>query len=131
MAFNSWNRRLHQTLESQHYLMQLQKQGRSMNYPFATIDPNVGVVKYPGPSFTKNLTELVKPRENCPNDIWNLLDIAGIVKRASRGKVLGNKFLSQHPSSRCDLPKWFVVLKTKILHTLGKLTQSLTSQPSS
>lgn len=62
------------------------------NYPFATIDPNVGVVEVPDKRIDK-LTELVKPKKTIPT-IFEFTDIAGIVKGASKGEGLGNKFLS-------------------------------------
>lgn len=62
------------------------------NYPFATIDPNVGVVEVPDYRLDK-LVELVKPKKTVPT-IFEFTDIAGIVKGASRGEGLGNKFLS-------------------------------------
>lgn len=62
------------------------------NYPFATIDPNVGVVEVPDERLDK-LTELVSPKKTIPT-IFEFTDIAGIVKGASKGEGLGNKFLS-------------------------------------
>ncbi len=62
------------------------------NYPFATIDPNVGVVEVPDERLDK-LSELVKPKKTI-STIFEFTDIAGIVKGASRGEGLGNKFLS-------------------------------------
>lgn len=62
------------------------------NYPFATIDPNVGVVEVPDERLDK-LTELVKPKKTIPT-IFEFTDIAGIVRGASKGEGLGNKFLS-------------------------------------
>lgn len=62
------------------------------NYPFATIDPNVGVVEVPDERLDK-LTELVKPKKTIPT-IFEFTDIAGIVKGASKGEGLGNTFLS-------------------------------------
>lgn len=62
------------------------------NYPFATIDPNVGVVEVPDHRLDK-LKELVNPAKTIPT-IFEFTDIAGIVKGASKGEGLGNKFLS-------------------------------------
>ncbi len=62
------------------------------NYPFATIDPNVGVVEVPDERINK-LVEIVNPKKTIPT-IFEFTDIAGIVKGASKGEGLGNKFLS-------------------------------------
>lgn len=62
------------------------------NYPFATIDPNVGIVEVPDNRLNK-LTELVSPKKTVPTT-FEFTDIAGIVKGASKGEGLGNKFLS-------------------------------------
>ncbi|MDG5473882.1 redox-regulated ATPase YchF [Jeotgalibacillus sp. ET6] len=64
----------------------------SANYPFCTIDPNVGIVEVPDSRLTK-LTELVDPKKTVPT-AFEFTDIAGIVKGASKGEGLGNKFLS-------------------------------------
>lgn len=63
----------------------------SANYPFCTIDPNVGIVQVPDPRMRK-LAEFVKPERILPTTI-EILDIAGLVKGASRGEGLGNQFL--------------------------------------
>lgn len=62
------------------------------NYPFATIDPNVGVVEVPDERLDK-IVEIVNPKKTIPT-IFEFTDIAGIVKGASKGEGLGNKFLS-------------------------------------
>lgn len=62
------------------------------NYPFATIDPNVGIVEVPDSRLDK-LTEMVQPKKTIPTT-FEFTDIAGIVKGASKGEGLGNKFLS-------------------------------------
>ncbi|RNF39967.1 redox-regulated ATPase YchF [Planococcus salinus] len=62
------------------------------NYPFCTIDPNVGIVEVPDERLNK-LTELVEPKKTIPT-AFEFTDIAGIVKGASKGEGLGNKFLS-------------------------------------
>jgi GTP-binding protein YchF len=63
------------------------------NYPFCTIDPNVGIVEVPDDRLNK-LTELVVPKQTVPT-AFEFVDIAGLVKGASQGEGLGNKFL-QH-----------------------------------
>ncbi|KAF0219510.1 MAG: hypothetical protein FD174_1970 [Geobacteraceae bacterium] len=63
----------------------------SANYPFCTIDPNVGIVQVPDGRMNK-LAELVKPERIIPTTI-EFLDIAGLVKGASQGEGLGNQFL--------------------------------------
>jgi len=63
------------------------------NYPFCTIDPNVGVVEVPDPRLDE-LARLVRPRQVTPT-VVEFVDIAGLVEGASRGEGLGNRFL-QH-----------------------------------
>jgi hypothetical protein len=62
------------------------------NYPFCTIDPNVGVVPIPDPRQDK-LAEIVKPERVVPTTV-EFVDIAGLVAGASKGEGLGNKFLA-------------------------------------
>src|SRR5512136_379130 len=62
------------------------------NYPFCTIDPNVGVVPVPDIRMEK-LAEIVKPERVLPTTI-EFVDIAGLVAGASKGEGLGNKFLA-------------------------------------
>lgn len=62
------------------------------NYPFCTIEPNVGMVAVPDERLDK-LTEMYKPEKTTPAVI-EFVDIAGLVKGASKGEGLGNKFLS-------------------------------------
>lgn len=64
----------------------------SANYPFCTIDPNVGVVNVPDRRLDR-LAELYHPKKYTPAVI-EFVDIAGLVKGASKGEGLGNKFLS-------------------------------------
>jgi GTP-binding protein YchF len=63
----------------------------SANYPFCTIDPNVGIVQVPDERMDR-LAEIVHPERILPTTI-EFLDIAGLVKGASQGEGLGNKFL--------------------------------------
>ncbi|MCI8277494.1 MAG: redox-regulated ATPase YchF [Clostridia bacterium] len=62
------------------------------NYPFCTIEPNIGVVAVPDERLEK-LAEIYKPQK-VTNAIIEFVDIAGLVKGASKGEGLGNKFLS-------------------------------------
>ena len=62
------------------------------NYPFATIEPNTGVVQVPDPRLER-LAELVQPERTLPATV-EFLDIAGLVKGASQGEGLGNQFLA-------------------------------------
>ncbi len=62
------------------------------NYPFCTIEPNVGIVEVPDERLYK-LAELIKPKKVTPTTI-EFVDIAGLVKGASKGEGLGNQFLA-------------------------------------
>ncbi|WP_018935296.1 redox-regulated ATPase YchF [Thioalkalivibrio sp. ALJ24] len=62
------------------------------NYPFCTIDPNVGVVEVPDPRLAK-LAELVSPERVLPTTV-EFVDIAGLVSGAAQGEGLGNQFLA-------------------------------------
>ena len=64
----------------------------SANYPFCTIEPNVGIVSVPDERLDK-LAEMYHPEKFTPATL-EFVDIAGLVKGASRGEGLGNKFLS-------------------------------------
>ena len=65
---------------------------QSANFPFCTIEPNVGVISVPDERLNK-LAELVHPAKVVPTTV-EIVDIAGLVKGASRGEGLGNKFLA-------------------------------------
>jgi len=65
---------------------------QAANFPFCTIEPNVGVITVPDERLTK-LAELVVPQKVVPNTI-EIVDIAGLVKGASKGEGLGNQFLA-------------------------------------
>jgi len=64
---------------------------QAANFPFCTIEPNVGVITVPDERLTK-LTDIVVPKNVVPNTI-EIVDIAGLVKGASKGEGLGNQFL--------------------------------------
>ncbi len=89
------------------------------NYPFATIDPNVGVVEVPDERLNK-LTELVKPKKTVPT-AFEFTDIAGIVKGASKGEGLGNQFLShiRQVDAICQVVRCFI--DENITHVSGKV----------
>ena len=90
------------------------------NYPFATIDPNVGVVEVPDARLNK-LTELVKPKKTVPTT-FEFTDIAGIVKGASKGEGLGNKFLAniRQVDAICHVVRCFE--DENITHVSGKVS---------
>ncbi|SET25251.1 hypothetical protein SAMN05216389_107158 [Oceanobacillus limi] len=89
------------------------------NYPFATIDPNVGIVEVPDDRLNK-LTELVQPKKTVPT-AFEFTDIAGIVKGASKGEGLGNQFLShiRQVDAICQVVRCFV--DENITHVSGKV----------
>ncbi|ADF42053.1 MULTISPECIES: redox-regulated ATPase YchF [Priestia] len=91
----------------------------SANYPFCTIDPNVGIVEVPDHRLQK-LTELVKPKKTIPT-AFEFTDIAGIVKGASKGEGLGNKFLShiREVDAICHVVRCFE--DENITHVSGKV----------
>ena len=65
---------------------------QSANFPFCTIEPNIGVVSVPDPRLNQ-LESLVKPERVLPATV-EIVDIAGLVKGASKGEGLGNQFLA-------------------------------------
>jgi GTP-binding protein YchF len=69
-----------------------QSKAQSENYPFCTIDPNVSIVNVPDLRLDK-LSSLINPQKLIPTTV-KIVDIAGLVKGASKGEGLGNKFLS-------------------------------------
>ena len=91
----------------------------SANYPFCTIDPNVGIVEVPDVRLDK-LTELVQPKKTVPT-AFEFTDIAGIVKGASKGEGLGNKFLShiRQVDAICQVVRCFA--DDNITHVSGKV----------
>lgn len=91
----------------------------SANYPFCTIDPNVGVVEVPDERLYK-LAELIKPERVVPTT-FEFTDIAGIVKGASKGEGLGNKFLAniREVDAICHVVRCFD--DENITHVSGKI----------
>ncbi|OLO42151.1 redox-regulated ATPase YchF [Alkalihalophilus pseudofirmus] len=91
----------------------------SANYPFCTIDPNVGMVEVPDVRLTR-LTELVQPKKTVPTT-FEFTDIAGIVEGASKGEGLGNKFLShiRQVDAICHVVRCFE--DENITHVAGRV----------
>ena len=75
----------------EHCLTVYQCKAQSANFPFCTIEPNIGVTTVPDERLNA-LAELVKPQRILPTTV-EIVDIAGLVKGASKGEGLGNKFL--------------------------------------
>jgi len=98
----------------------LTKKGvEAANYPFCTIDPNVGVVKVPDSRLEK-LAEISKPKQIIPTSI-EFVDIAGLVAGAHKGEGLGNQFLAniRECQAICEVIRDF---KDKnIIHVNGKI----------
>ncbi|NMN97640.1 redox-regulated ATPase YchF [Antrihabitans stalactiti] len=89
------------------------------NYPFATIEPNVGVVPLPDPRLDK-LAEIFKSERTVPA-VVSFVDIAGIVKGASEGAGLGNKFLAniREADAICQVVRVFA--DDDVVHVDGKV----------
>ena len=89
------------------------------NYPFCTIEPNVGVVAVPDERLDK-LTEMYKP-EKTTHAVIEFVDIAGLVKGASRGEGLGNKFLSHIRETNAIVEVVRCFDDNNIIHVDGKI----------
>ena len=89
------------------------------NYPFATIEPNVGVVGVPDPRLAK-LAELFSSQKVIPATV-QFVDIAGIVRGASEGEGLGNKFLSHIRESDAICQVTRVFRDDDVTHVDGKV----------
>lgn len=89
------------------------------NYPFCTIDPNVGVVEVPDFRLGK-LAEMVNPRKIVPA-VTQFVDIAGLVRGASKGEGLGNKFLAhiREVDAICHVVRCFV--DDNVVHVEGDI----------
>lgn len=89
------------------------------NYPFATIDPNVGVVAVPDERLTK-LAAMSKSKKIVPA-VVEFYDIAGLVKGASKGEGLGNKFLSHIKEVNAIVEVIRVFENSEIIHVEEKI----------
>lgn len=89
------------------------------NYPFCTIDPNVGIVKVPDERL-KKIAQIIKPVKVTPTVI-EFVDIAGLVKNAHQGEGLGNQFLARirEVDAICQIVRDF--LNEKITHVEGQV----------
>jgi GTP-binding protein YchF len=92
----------------------------SANYPFCTIDPNVGIVSVPDPRMDR-LAEIVHPERMQPTTI-EFLDIAGLVKGASQGEGLGNKFLGHIRSTDAILHVVRCFDNENVVHVSGSVS---------
>ena len=93
--------------------------GLAANYPFATIDPNVGIVDVPDARLRK-LADIVHPGRIVPATV-EFVDIAGLVKGASEGEGLGNQFLAniREADAICEVVRYFS--DPDVVHVAGKV----------
>ncbi|SFU97855.1 hypothetical protein SAMN05216350_11092 [Polaromonas sp. YR568] len=89
------------------------------NYPFCTIEPNVGVVEVPDPRLAQ-LAEIVKPERIVPA-IVEFVDIAGLVAGASTGEGLGNKFLAHIRETDATINVVRCFEDDNVIHVAGKV----------
>ena len=89
------------------------------NYPFCTIEPNVGIVELPDPRLGK-LAEIVKPEKIVPA-IVEFVDIAGLVAGASQGEGLGNQFLSHIRETDAIVNVVRCFEDPNVIHVAGKV----------
>jgi GTP-binding protein YchF len=90
------------------------------NYPFCTIEPNVGIVPVPDPRLDK-ISAIVKPQRILPTTV-EIVDIAGIVKGASEGEGLGNKFLSHIRETDAIVHVVRCFEDDNVVHVAGKVS---------
>ncbi len=89
------------------------------NYPFCTIEPNVGIVELPDPRLG-SLSDIVKPERIVPA-IVEFVDIAGLVAGASQGEGLGNKFLSHIRETDAIINVVRCFEDDNVIHVAGKV----------
>ncbi len=89
------------------------------NYPFCTIDPNVGVVPVPDARLYK-LAEIVRPKQTVPATM-EFVDIAGLVEGASKGEGLGNQFLSHIRETHAIAQVVRCFDNDQIVHVAGRI----------
>ncbi len=96
-----------------------QSKAQSENYPFCTIDPNVSIVNVPDSRLDK-LSSLISPEKIIPTNV-KIVDIAGLVKGASKGEGLGNKFLSNIRETDAIIHVLRCFDNPNIIHVDGKI----------
>ena len=96
-----------------------QSKAQSENYPFCTIDPNVSIVNVPDTRLDK-LSDLISPEKIIPTNV-KIVDIAGLVKGASKGEGLGNKFLSNIRETDAIIHVLRCFDDPNIIHVDGKI----------
>jgi len=89
------------------------------NYPFCTIDPNIGIVEVPDPRLQK-LSEIVKPQKTQSATV-EFVDIAGLVAGASKGEGLGNKFLANIRETDGIINMVRCFANDNVVHVAGKV----------
>jgi hypothetical protein len=89
------------------------------NYPFCTIEPNVGIVEVPDPRLEK-IAEIVQPKKIIPTTM-EFVDIAGLVAGASKGEGLGNQFLANIRETDAIAHVVRCFENTDIVHVEGKI----------
>lgn len=92
---------------------------RSANFPFCTIEPNIGMIHIPDPRLDK-LADIVKPEKVIPNS-FEIQDIAGLVEGASKGEGLGNQFLSNIRDTNAIIHVVRCFEDENIVHESGKV----------
>lgn len=95
-------------------------EAQAANYPFCTIDPNVGVVQVPDARMERIVT-MVKPNSIVPTTM-EFVDIAGIVEGASKGEGLGNQFLSHIRQTDAILHVVRCFKDDEVIHVAGKVS---------
>ncbi len=95
-------------------------EAQAANYPFCTIDPNVGVVQVPDARMDRIVT-MVKPNSIVPTTM-EFVDIAGIVEGASKGEGLGNQFLSHIRQTDAILHVVRCFEDSEVIHVAGKVS---------
>ncbi|MFM7023796.1 MAG: redox-regulated ATPase YchF [Flavobacteriales bacterium] len=92
---------------------------QSANFPFCTIEPNIGTITIPDPRLT-SLENLVKPERVVPN-VMEIVDIAGLVKGASKGEGLGNQFLGNILETNAIIHVVRCFVDDNIIHVDGNI----------